>query len=261
MRFVAVLLVCAGIAPVQAPAQDAPWAGADVLVLGEVHDNPAHHLYQAKIIATVRPTGLVFEMLTVNQILRLREWDGGDVSELGEVLRWEAAGWPDFAIYAPVFAASPGSLVLGAAISQDRMQTAIDAGAAVAFGPDAVEFGLTPLTPTDQQAREAEQAAAHCGALPPDLLPGMVEVQRVRDASFAWAVIDAFDRLGGPVILITGTGHARTDIGVPAAIRAARPELRVWSLGQLESPDPDAPFDAVNVTDPVDRPDPCLAFE
>jgi uncharacterized iron-regulated protein len=253
-----VCLLWAGMAQAQEP-----WAGADILVLGEVHDNPAHHLYQADIIAKTRPTGLVFEMLTTQQILDLREsaWDGRDVAALAGILDWEDAGWPDFAIYAPVFAASPGSLVLGAAPSQNRIQTALDHGAAVAFGPEATAYGLTPLTPADQQAREAEQAAAHCGALPPEMLAGMVDVQRLRDASFARAAIDAFDRLGGPVILITGTGHARNDIGVPAAIRAARPDLTVWSLGQMESAEPAAPYDAVNVTDPVDRPDPCLAFQ
>ena len=256
MRWLAVL-AWAGMAQAQEP-----WAGADILVLGEVHDNPAHHLYQAAIVAQVRPTGLVFEMLTVQQILHLRErWDRRDVSALAEILDWEAAGWPDFAMYAPVFSASPGSVILAAAPSQDRTQTALESGAAVAFGSDAVAYGLTPLSAADQLAREAEQAAAHCGALPPEMLGGMVEVQRLRDASFAYAAIAAFDRMGGPVILITGTGHARNDIGVPAAIRAARPDLRVWSLGQLESADPDMPFDAVNVTDPVDRPDPCLAFQ
>lgn len=249
-------MVCAGMAQAQEP-----WAGADILVLGEVHDNPAHHLYQAQIVAQVRPTGLVFEMLTAQQILDLREWDGKDVTALGDVLGWEAAGWPDFSIYAPVFAASPGSEILSAAPSSDSIDTAFAQGAAVAFGPAAAAYGLTPLPPADQQSREAEQAAAHCGALPVEMLGGMVAVQRLRDAAFARAAIDAFDRLGGPVILITGIGHARTDSGVPAAIRAARPELTVWSLGQMESAEPDAPYDAVNVTAAVDRPDPCLAFQ
>ena len=257
MKWALALVLCAGMAQAQEP-----WAGADILVLGEVHDNPAHHLFQAGIVAQVRPTGLVFEMLSAQQILHLKEnWDGKDVAALDGILGWGAAGWPDFAIYAPVFVAASGSEILGAALSADSIDSAFEQGAAVAFGPEAAAYGLTPLPPADQQAREAEQAAAHCGALPVEMLGGMVAVQRLRDAAFARAAIDAFDRLGGPVILITGSGHARTDIGVPAAIRAARPELTVWSLGQMESAEPDAPYDAVNVTAAVDRPDPCLAFQ
>ena len=60
MRIAAVLLVCAGMAR----AEGADWTGADILVLGELHDNPAHHLYQAQIVAAAHPSALVVEMLS-----------------------------------------------------------------------------------------------------------------------------------------------------------------------------------------------------
>jgi uncharacterized iron-regulated protein len=107
----------------------------------------------------------------------------------------------------------------------------------------------------------AEQADAHCQALPADLLPGMVEVQRLRDYLLASAAVSARNTVDGPVVVITGTGHARKDTGVPALIAAGWPELTVWSLGQIEAdPGPDAPFDAVIVTAPTPREDPCAAF-
>ncbi|MEJ2019704.1 MAG: ChaN family lipoprotein, partial [Maritimibacter sp.] len=52
------------------------WAGgldgvaADVVVLGEQHDNPAHHLVQAEAVAELAPKALVFEMLTEAQAER-----------------------------------------------------------------------------------------------------------------------------------------------------------------------------------------------
>jgi uncharacterized iron-regulated protein len=85
-------------------------------------------------------------------------------------------------------------------------------------------------------------------------------VQRLRDAAFARAAIEAFDAHGGPVVVITGTGHARVDVGVPAVISVARPELRVWALGQVEG-ETAMPFDAVEVTAAVERPDPCAVFQ
>jgi hypothetical protein len=49
---------------------------------------------------------------------------------------------------------------------------------------------------------------------------------------------------------------------VPAAIGAARPEVRVWALGQFEAePEAGAPFDAVAVADAPPRADPCAVFD
>jgi uncharacterized iron-regulated protein len=141
------------------------------------------------------------------------------------------------------------------------MRVALDQGAASAFGADAARYGLdVALTASDQAEREAEQAEAHCGALPVDVLPGMVDVQRLRDAAIARAVVQAMDATGGPVVVITGTGHARVDRGVPAVLAVAAPELRVLSVGQLEEPTADAPFDLWVVSDAPIREDPCAAF-
>lgn len=236
--------------------------GVDLLVLGEIHDNPAHHQTQARIVAQVRPTAIVFEMVAPEQAEAAKVADRADPAALGAALEWAVRGWPDFDIYYPIFAAAPDAAIVGAALSGELAGTAIDKGAVAAFGPEAALFGLAPLSPAVQAEQEAEQDAAHCGALPPEMLPRMVEVQRLRDAHFARVLLQAIDTYGGPVVLITGSGHARTDIGVPAALRSARPDLQVWALGQFETdPGRDAPYDALNVTGPVQRPDPCLAFQ
>lgn len=104
-------------------------------------------------------------------------------------------------------------------------------------------------------------AASHCGALPQAALPGMVEAQRLRDAALAAAALKAREETGGPVLVIAGTGHVRTDWAAPALLAMAAPDLRLHALGQGEGdPGPDAPFDAVRTAPPVDRPDPCAAF-
>ena len=79
---------------------------------------------------------------------------------------------------------------------------------------------------------------AHCDALPEDMLPGMVAVQRLRDAVLARAVVRAMDDTGGPVAVITGNGHARRDWGMPAMLARAAPDLDVWVLGQTEEDQP-----------------------
>ncbi len=232
-----------------------PLPRVDIFVLGEVYDNPAHHAVQADIVAQLAPAALVFEMLSPQQAAAGQDVARDDAAALAAAFDWARSGWPDFAFYAPLFAAAPDARIVGAAVPRDLiLQVMTDGiGAADVFVPD--------LLPPQLALMEQEQAAVHCDALPVDMLPGMVAAQRLRDATFAMAAIAARDALDGPVVVITGTGHARTDVGVPLAIRAVRPDLTVWALGQIEGAVPlDAPFDAVMTTDPVDRPDPCAAF-
>ena len=97
--------------------------------------------------------------------------------------------------------------------------------------------------------------------LPDSLLPGMVAIQRLRDALLAEAALRAFTDTGGPVVVITGTEHARTDIGAPLKLARAAPEITQLSLGQFEhAQDTAPPHDLWIVTDPHPRPDPCGAF-
>ena len=92
-------------------------AGAfDVHVLGEVHDNPAHHAEQARRVTEIVPAALVFEMLTEAQAARALPELRGDPTALEEALGWAESGWPDFTMYYPVFAAAPEARILGAAV-------------------------------------------------------------------------------------------------------------------------------------------------
>jgi uncharacterized iron-regulated protein len=235
---------------------------ADVVILGETHDNPAHHANQARAVMAIQPTALVFEMLTPAQAARTPN-DRGDADALARAYDWGATGWPDFAMYHPIFAAAPLARVFGADVARDDLARAMSDGAAAAFGMDAARFGLdAPLAAHDLTARLAEQATAHCDMLPADLLPGMVEAQRLRDAALARAALQAVVETGGPVAVITGSGHARNDTGVPALLRLAKPSLTVLSIGQIEgAPEGDVPFDLWIVTDGVaGRGDPCAAF-
>lgn len=237
-------------------------AGYPVVLLGEVHDNADHHRIQAEMVAAMQPAALVFEMLTPDQAARITPELRQDARALGTALGWEASGWPDFAMYYPIFAAAPDAVVFGGAMPREQVRRAFAESAAAAFGEGADRFGLDrPLDPDDQSARAALQQEAHCNALPDSMLPGMVEAQRLRDAALAQAVERALAETGGPVAVITGTGHVRRDHGIPAALAVSAPDLRVLAVGQFEAdPGPDAPYDLWVVTDPVNRPDPCATF-
>jgi uncharacterized iron-regulated protein len=241
--------------------------GADVVVLGEVHDNPVHHRNQTQIVAALRPQALVLEMIPQaleDEVNALREQDASRES-IAAALDWEASGWPDFAHYAQILEAAPDARIFGGGQAEEDLRLAAAEGAAAAFGVDAPAYGLdVPLPQAEQALREAEMAEAHCGALPAPALPGMVEVQRFRDAALADAALWARTITGaqGPVVVIAGSGHADRRRGVPAMIATADPELDVVALGQGEGDDPDAgeAYDAYLVAPAPPRDDPCAAF-
>ncbi len=255
MRVRFILACLAGLSGAPSLAEPA------IVVLGEVHDNPDHHVVQAEWLRRYPPAAVVFEMLTPAQVAAGAGIDRADAAALGLAYGWEAAGWPDFALYAPVFAAVPEAPLYGAALPRDAVIAAARDGAAAIFGDEALRFGLAPLPEDDQAAREAEQMDVHCGALPAAMMAGMVEVQRLRDAHFARVALQALDETGGPVVVITGNGHARQDRGIPAVIGLARPGVEVFALGQFEAqPEGDVPYDGYFIAAPVDRGDPCAAF-
>ncbi len=239
-----------------------PALAQDVWILGEVHDNPAHHAEQAARVAAIQPRALVFEMLTPEQAARVTPELIADPDAMAGALGWAAAGWPDFSMYHPIFAAAPGAAIYGAHVPREAARAVLEHGPAAYFGEGAAAYGLTePLPPEEQAAREALQRAAHCDALPKDVLPGMVAVQRLRDAVLARATITAWAETGGPVVVITGNGHARRDRGVPAYLARAAPDLEVFVLGQTEDGAPlPGGFDEVLSAPAVARPDPCAAL-
>jgi uncharacterized iron-regulated protein len=234
---------------------------ADVVILGEVHDNPEHHQNQAVAVAAMMPKAIVFEMLSPEQASRMPV-DRSDQTALERVLQWNASGWPEFSMYYPLFTAAPGAAIYGAEVPRADVRAALDTGAAAVFGADAARYGLDrPLDPGEQAARENEQQAVHCDALPADSLPGMVQAQQLRDAALARAVLMAHQATGGPIAVITGSGHARKDWGVPAVLSVAAPDLSVLSIGQVElDAGENPPWDKWLVTAAVERPDPCAAF-
>lgn len=236
--------------------------GADVVILGEVHDNPMHHQRQAQLLLELQPKAVVWEMITAEQAGGLDPDTLADAEQTAKQLGWDASGWPEFRLYAPVFAAAKGARQYGALVPREEASEALEQGVAAYFGVEAsARFGLDqPLPDAEQAAREADQQANHCNAMPLEMLPVLVDFQRLRDASLAAAADKALADTGGPVAVITGNGHARTDRGLAVYLAKARPDAEIRSLGQSEDGLISGQFDLVLDAPSVERPDPCLAF-
>lgn len=235
---------------------------ADVVILGETHDNRLHHLVQAAAVEHVQPSAVVWEMLTEEGAARITRKAISEPEKLAITLKWAELGWPPLSMYMPVFQAAPDAPVYGGLVPREAAKSAMAGGAATAMGADAARFGLNiPLPDDEQKAREADQLAAHCDALPGELLPQMVAIQRLRDAVLTRAILRAKEDTGGPVAVITGNGHARKDRGVPTFLSRMEPGLRVFVLGQSEDGAISGTFDAVIDSPAAEREDPCAVFQ
>ena len=245
--------------------------GAEIVILGEIHDNPVHHRNQADLVRELQPDALVFEMIEPKIALSVTPQTRSDEAFLERLLSWEANGWPDFGMYYPIFEAAPKAAIFGGGAPRQDVLRAVRDGAADVFGGASALFGIDePLDPAQLSERIVLQREAHCNALPEEMLSGMVEAQRLRDAALASAAVAALLEAQTTddtpqVVVIAGNGHARDDWGVPALLRdyfSDAPGIEIKTFAQYERTAPDAaPYTNWIATEAADRRNPCDVFD
>jgi uncharacterized iron-regulated protein len=242
-------------------------------LLGEVHDNPAHHVLRAALLralvdARVHPA-VVFEQfdLSHDEALARAQAAGADAEALATAGELDRRGWR-WPLHEPIVAAAldlrlpvhagnlPGEVLDRVIREGNEGQVGAEVRAAVA---------RAPWSQVEETALEDEIRVGHCGKLPEALVPRFALAQRLRDAAMALALVRAATADGA--VLIAGNGHVRRDRGVPAYL----PALSSVSVGFVEvQPGEDAAstarearnaYDYVWVTRAVSRPDPCKALE
>lgn len=206
------------------------------VLLGEVHDNPDHHRLQAWAIATIsklRGARLVegapqmdvvaMEMLTPAELPALDRFYGRNArvprvrsaEDFGRMLKWDKLGWPDYATYQPIVEEALKShlTLTPASPARDENRRVSKEGLSALEARERMRLALDqPLAPTDAAALADEIRDSHCGMLPAAALPNMSEVQRLRDARMADAMLVSEWK---GAILIAGNGHVRKDRGAP----------------------------------------------
>ncbi|MGY0504460.1 ChaN family lipoprotein [Luteimonas sp. e5] len=250
----ALLLACASAPPAASTARE-------ILLLGEVHDNPAVHearlaLLRERIEAGWRPA-IAMEQFDVGQQATLtaaqaRCADADCVIEqAGAGSGWQ---WP---LYRPLIELALQHRLPLLAANLSRNDAAVvmkDGFAAVLDEEQILLFGLDRALPADVLAAQAHEVReGHCGMLPEAMVEPMARAQVARDVVMA----DVLLAHAGDVVLIAGNGHVRRDIGVPFWLRT-RTDARVRSIGFGESPA--TQFDQQQVLPAHPRPDPCAAF-
>jgi uncharacterized iron-regulated protein len=255
-------------------------AAADFVLLGEVHDNPDHHLLQARLVRAVTAAGkrpaLLFEHLDEDVQEKV---DGAvarrprDPDAIGEAVEWEKSGWYAFSMFRPIFAAGlDAGLPIVAANLPRKIAKHVVVKGADALSPElrARLAGAEPLPDDVVRGLREEMKRSHCDApLPEPFLDKLALAQRARDAQMAGRMRER--GAGRGAVLVTGNGHARTDRGVPAFLAREAPGRAVVSIAFLEvsegwrAPGEYAadfgaaalPFDLVVFTPRTEREDPC----
>ena len=242
------------------------------ILLGEVHDNPAHHAAHAallrELLADGRRTTVVFEQIDRDQDVVLKALAPGTPSQaLIEATRFDQKGWA-WPLHKPVFdaAVAGGATLRGGNISREQARQIVRTGATAWPADTAVLSAATPWSAAQQAALLQEIAESHCGALPATILPGMAQAQRARDAALAQAMLNARAAGAERVVLIAGNGHVRRDRAVPVYLVAAGVAPRaIVSRGYVEddaSADDvaETAYDGVVRTTGVARGDVCAGF-
>lgn len=247
--------------------------------LGETHDNPQHHQYQAWALEQLAKSGrkpaIALEMLDEKQGAQLKSLELTSSTQFFDTVSWEKTGWPGRPYYAPVidFIVHNKLPIVPANLDRQALRELIGKQESAALA-DLADYmkGRTRVAGEDEATRK-EIVDFHCGMLPDAQVPKLMYGQQLRDAIMARAMIQYANNDGA--VLIAGAAHARTDRGAPAYVRGRETDASIFALTWLEVDagvtDPAAyaqpwnsaalPFDAVWFTPAVDRPDPCAEMK
>jgi uncharacterized iron-regulated protein len=257
---------------------------APFVLLGEVHDNPHHHLLRAALIEAMAADtrlSIVTEHLRADQAPALTAWaatrPGPDnrapADDFFRAMQWDKSGWPAAAMFRPLYAAILNAgLPLGAAEPPRSTLRAVARGGLAVLAPDErTRLGLDAPLPADlRKALGADLVAGHCNMLPATMIDGMADAQIYRDANMADAMI-ARHTAGTTTILLAGNGHVRSDRGVPWHLSRRAPDVARLAVLLLEiesdkpapagylprAPDGAPGADIVVFTPRAEREDPC----
>jgi uncharacterized iron-regulated protein len=229
-------------------------ADAELVLLGEKHDNPDHHNLRLAILRSLLSTDpsalIVMEMMTQAQQPAIDSLSSGNplpaADTWQQLLEWDDA-W-QWQFYQPTLELALQNRVrlVAGNISAETMMAIYRSETA----PD------QPLNQAQLAKLSEEIDISHCGMLPSSQIPAMVRVQQARDQQMADSLMETgeFNKR----ILLAGNYHVRHDLSVPNYLNlsdTAAGSTEVLNLAFLEvipaltQPDqylPDADVSAAN---------------
>jgi uncharacterized iron-regulated protein len=251
-------------------------AAARFVLLGETHDHPDHHRLQGEIIASLSSTppgpAVAYEMLDPASQTRIDEFvaaRSGDVDAFAQLVAWADSGWPEWSLYRPAFepVIEAGLPILAAQFPREQSRRFMSEGLAMLPPETVTRYGLEQALPSELlEPALDEMFASHCEQVAREQLTPMVEIQRIRDAVMADALLRGAEQQGRAV-LVAGTGHTRAS-GVPRLLlMAGQEQAAVLGIGfvavdpaRLDAREYGEEHDVIVLTPDIERVDPCQAM-
>lgn len=199
-------------------------SGADIVFVGESHDQETHHQIQLEVIKGLHAGNpglqIGLEMLDVTQQPILDDYLAGRMSEADFGDFWNKTWGYPFPIYQPILAYARANGIPVKALN-----------APISVVRDIVRKGLDGLTP-EQRALLPKDIApikdpryleyvkrsldGH-GPMPPEMKERMILAQAVWNETMAESLLSALP--GGPVVVVVGMGHVFYGAGILESVR------------------------------------------
>lgn len=245
---------------------------ARVVIVGESHDQLAHHQMQAWVVQALRASGrpvlLALEMLPWTQTDGIDAWvnTDRDAGLFVGVTDWSTSWGFPAELYADVFERmrDDGVRPMGANAPAGASRAVFRGG--LDGLPDALRTGspasLGEVTPAHRaylvEALRAHMPAPEAGAsaderaMATDMETRFVTAQSIWDASMAGMLVAAHESLPpeSALVLLAGNGHVQRGWGVPERVAEVAPVLTI--VLQETAPDPAAELLADVVCVPLD---------
>ncbi|TDF77909.1 ChaN family lipoprotein [Pseudomonas sp. H9] len=212
-------------------------AAAQTVMVGEVHENPVHHLIEQWLAARLnehRPQGaVVLEMLSSDQqrsVDEVKAWlaEGNQVrsKRLKHIMRWDQRwSWAQYGALVEALMHAPAPLLAGniSASQRSDLMNSPPADAAVLFANPAVAA---------QQRKQIVDM--HCGQIDSARLDAMLAIQVARDQRMARVL----DSAPAPRLLFAGTLHTLKSQGAPLYLKQGptHAALKVLVMGEQGQP-------------------------
>ncbi len=201
---------------------------ADFILLGERHDDAAHHRWQLHTLAALHGRGALgavgFEMFPRSKQEPLDQWRDGELTREAflEATEWQRVWGYDADLYMPLFDFVRTHRLPAQALNVDRDTVrAIREAGYEAVDEDERESVGKPA-PASEGYRDRLQRVFrhHPGAEDSDTaLERFIEAQLFWDRAMAEAMVAALDAHGGPGVGIVGRGHAEYGDGIPHQLK------------------------------------------
>jgi uncharacterized iron-regulated protein len=214
---------------------------ADVVVVGEQHDQAAHHELQRRIVATMAgesPNLVVgMEMLTWPQQESLDKFNAGtlDADGLAREVDWKKSWGFDFEMYKPILddGHKAGARFRALNAPRDLVKAMRTKGIEGLTAEQKAQ--LPDLDFDDEEHRAWFQSVFAPGHPSHDAeVEPFYRAQVLWDESMADRTVRALGGGASKVVVIAGIGHVAMGRGIPERIERRRPELNVMTVVPLQ---------------------------